>query len=257
MIKHCSILGCVTSRGNHLRNGMCDKHYMRGWSGKAISDWRDIFIAQNPPTEKLGKIPVSPDGKFTLVDRDIYDRCIKFNWHYDPDDGVKRTMGKVDGHDYKIDHKFMYLHREITGCVAGLVVDHINHNNLDNRKENLRICSIHQNLMNKIKYKGLSQFKGVSRKTGRNKWSSFIGYHGKSIYLGSWNDEQAAADVYDAASMILFGKFANPNRIPTFDTLVQAHISAGRTNEEALKLAVEARDLIIKQAIFIVEASND
>lgn len=40
------------------------------------------------------------------------------------------------------------LHRFITDCPKGKEVDHINHNGLDNRKSNLRVCT---SLENKIK----------------------------------------------------------------------------------------------------------
>lgn len=41
------------------------------------------------------------------------------------------------------------LHRLITGCPSNLTVDHINHDTLDNRKENLKVCTQAENNLNK------------------------------------------------------------------------------------------------------------
>lgn len=47
------------------------------------------------------------------------------------------------------------MHHVLMGVpLHGLVVDHINNNSLDNRKENLRIVSVRQNNMNSITYRG-------------------------------------------------------------------------------------------------------
>jgi len=57
------------------------------------------------------------------------------------------------------------MHREILNAPPALVVDHINHNGLDNRKKNLRLCTVAQNSMNqrpsRRKNKS-SKYKGVS-----------------------------------------------------------------------------------------------
>lgn len=50
----------------------------------------------------------------------------------------------------KKDKKGYPLHRYITNCPVGLVVDHINHNTLDNRKANLRVCTSAENSRNSI-----------------------------------------------------------------------------------------------------------
>ena len=58
------------------------------------------------------------------------------------------------------------IHRFITGCPDGLVVDHINHNKLDNRRENLRVCSQFENMCNS-KEKG--KIVGVNRNNTNGK----------------------------------------------------------------------------------------
>lgn len=60
--------------------------------------------------------------------------------------------------------KHIYLHRLITNCPKGLVVDHINHNTLDNRQSNLRICTKKENSKNLPLYKNNNSGYGAIRK---------------------------------------------------------------------------------------------
>ena len=114
---------------------------------------------------------------------------------------------------YCFDHKKFglasrLLHRTIMNCPEGMVVDHQFHDTLDNRKENLRICTVSQNAMNKRKSIGSSRFKGVSWHKRDKKWKGKIVHNGRRISLGNFSSEEEAARAYDAKALKLFGEFS-------------------------------------------------
>ena len=96
------------------------------------------------------------------------------------------------------------------------VVDHINGNGLDNRKENLRICLQSENIKNQVRIKTKpwqSKYKGVFWNKKNKNWRSMIGVNGKRINIGSFTSEHAAAVAYNIEAKRQFGKFANLNKI--------------------------------------------
>lgn len=105
----------------------------------------------------------------------------------------------------------LLLHRAVLDANRGQEVDHINWNTLDNRKSNLRFCSRAENFANKRKMNGKSQFKGVSWSSSSSKWMARIQDRGTMKYLGVFESEEEAAQVYDKAALTLWGEFARPN----------------------------------------------
>jgi hypothetical protein len=97
----------------------------------------------------------------------------------------------------------------------GFFVDHINGDTLDNRRENLRVCTRKENNQNcnkrgtlpKSKYKGVVWVKKVG------KWKAQIKSDKKTIYLGYFKDELLAAKAYNSAAILYFGEFARQNKI--------------------------------------------
>lgn len=75
-----------------------------------------------------------------LIDTEDIDKIKDIHWNAEKD-----KRGKFYVRNRK---KNLRLHRVITNCPPNLVVDHINHNTLDNRKSNLRVCTIAENNRN-------------------------------------------------------------------------------------------------------------
>lgn len=108
-----------------------------------------------------------------------------------------------------------FMHREVMGKPpAGMEIDHINGDGLDNRKENLRFCSHRQNLQasRKKRTNASSQYKGVSWVANANKWRARIRrLSGGDKNLGLFTSELDAANAYDKAALEMFGEFAVVN----------------------------------------------
>ena len=98
------------------------------------------------------------------------------------------------------------MHREIIKVPDNLVVDHINHNGLDNRKANLRPATKAQNAWNRKIHTG--KFKGVTWSKGRKKWFVRLRCAGKRISIGFFDDQIEAAKAYDEAAKKYRGQFA-------------------------------------------------
>ncbi len=101
-----------------------------------------------------------------------------------------------------------YLHKEV--LQTDQVVDHINGDTFDNRKENLRLANKAKNSMNRLRQRNnTTGFKGVSICKG--KYQAYIKKDGVKINLGTFLMPEDAAHAYDKAAIRLFGAFAEVN----------------------------------------------
>lgn len=98
------------------------------------------------------------------------------------------------------------MHRALTGVPTGMVVDHKNHDTLDNRSPNLRVCTQEQNLWNQRGSKR-SLPKGVYP-TPSGRYVSQISRGGRRETLGPFDTPEQAGAAYAARSKTLHGEFA-------------------------------------------------
>ena len=77
------------------------------------------------------------------------------------------------------------LHRQITNCPKGLTVDHINRNPLDDRKSNLRICTLKENNHNrKVRCNNKWGIDGIHFYTKANRFVIRKTINDKIMYFG-------------------------------------------------------------------------
>lgn len=147
-------------------------------------------------------------GFFAKVDDEDYELLSKYRWSvvHDPNTcyaiRTTRTKDKV---------LTTSMHRDVMTTPKGYLIDHINGDGLDNRKENLRQCSPSQNQANRPKRKGLYTYKGV-RPVGK-RWHAEIKVNYKKHNLGRYDLETEAARAYNEAALKFFGEFAYLNPI--------------------------------------------
>jgi hypothetical protein len=148
-------------------------------------------------------IPLT-QGRFAIVDASDFDWLNSFKWHVSIKGNLSYAICHFKGRSES-------MHRLIMNPPAGMFVDHIDRNGLNNKRSNLRVCTRRQNSYNRIGHGCTSKYKGVYWEKNFDKWRTAIRYNKKTINLGSFNDEIAAAKAYDQMAAKLFKEFAYLN----------------------------------------------
>jgi hypothetical protein len=97
-------------------------------------------------------------GFSTMVDDSDYEELSKYKWHYTNIKGIGYAVrgSRLPSIGYKQNGKVIRIsmHRIITGATErSQQVDHIDGNGLNNQRENLRICTHSENLLNSWKHR--------------------------------------------------------------------------------------------------------
>ena len=170
----------------------------------------------------MKQIPLTR-GKFAIVDDADFEKLNRYNWYafrsYGNTFYAVRSICLPNGK-----WRLIFMHRVILNLEYGdkRQGDHRNNNSLDNRRDNLRICTNRQNSQNSRPNKSCtSVYKGVSWSKDRHKWVAQIKTQDKQTNLGRYVSEIEAARAYDVAAIKCFGEFAHTNGIVLEDGTVK------------------------------------
>lgn len=173
----------------------CNKHYLK------------MKMYGNPyghPRERTNTYEIDGDlliittakGEKILADAEDYERLCQHSWC------VSKTGYAVAN----IKGRVVKLHRWLL-CLSDKeqLVDHINHNTLDNRKKNIRICSLSQNARNKSPIQGREML-GI-RVTRNGKYNVRITKDRKEIHIGNYETLEEAKQARIKAERKYHGEF--------------------------------------------------
>jgi len=195
MLKKCKVKGCDN---NVFCKGYCSRHYKQVYRyGKILErtkfdlneiidcgDYYEICLYKGQVEQK--------EVARAKIDKEDLDKVKDIKWG-------------LNNYGYVINKKIK-LHQLVIGKKEGYIIDHINHNKLDNRKQNLRHCTYSQNGMNR-------ECNMCFFKKDRNKWIAYITINYKRINLGYFKNKIDAINARKEAEIKYFGEYRYDNEL--------------------------------------------
>ena len=163
------------------------------------------------------KIIKATNGYDIKVDNEDFEWLNQWRWNVSESKNYLRVQRSIWHKDTK-KKDCLLMHRQIMEFPKEMHIDHINNDRLDNRKSNLRICTMNQNNKDYPKPRtNTSGYKGVhfaernlKKKKSLNKpWYAMIRVDCKNIYLGYFETAEKAHIAYCTAALKYHGEFAN------------------------------------------------
>jgi len=177
------------------------------------------------PDRKAKRIPLG-NGLFATVGAADYPKLSQCRWYasyHGPTIYATRHEGGRE----------MYMHRAIMQPRRGNIVHHRDHDGLNNRRDNLLVCTLRQHQACRGPLGKHRRFVGVY--WFKNRWEARIRYHGKTYYLGRFHDEIEAAKARDRKAYELCGDFAYLNFPEDLPALRRSCRKKGTREQKAAK----------------------
>ncbi len=135
--------------------------------------------------------------KISLSDLDkVKDRL----WHYTKSNGIISNLRRDEREAGK--HGHIKLHRYITDAHSGKVVDHINGDQTDNTRSNLRVVEQWENMINMKS----SDMRNIERRSNSKTFSVRMKRQGKKYYIGNYATIEEAKEARDRAALEIHGE---------------------------------------------------
>lgn len=142
-------------------------------------------------------------GRYAYISPEDYTLIKPYTWRL-----LKTKHG-----EYAQSGNGILMHRLIMKPSADLEIDHINRDGLDNRRENLRLCTSSQNKHNtKVRKDSSTGYRGIYYNTKYNKYYVQIKPpNAKRIFVGAFSNLSEAIKRYEEVAITIFEDFYNAN----------------------------------------------
>lgn len=195
-LTNCSVCG-EKSTATFEGKEYCRKHYMQMYRHGKISE--ETIYDPNVFIEKDDHYVIILKNKFfeivgeAKIDKEDYEKVKQYKWYAITTNGVKLyCQGTLErGEKVRLHHFVLGIRKNE---LKGLVVDHINGDSLDNRKENLRIVTQQENMRNMKSNNPMTGIKKYQLKDGTWRYSSRITHNYQTITLGTFNTLEEAQE---------------------------------------------------------------
>jgi len=202
----CSVKEC---KNPVLAKGYCSKHwnqqYRRGEIPLKTRRSPNDFIIKDHDVEIILRDNLGNEKSRTLIDIEDLCKAEKHKWYQNNSGYAISRVSK---------NRQIFLHRLILKPDKNYYVDHIDGNPLNNKRDNLRICTHQQNMINrKIGVDNKSGIKGVDWDSKRNKWRARIQVKKKSKHLGYFSSKEEAKKARINAELIYYGEYRRETKL--------------------------------------------
>ena len=151
------------------------------------------------------EVPVS-GGRTALIDEADYESIQHWKWS---SCRKRHTFAVYRAVLEQGKSRRIYLSRFIMQAPSGLFVDHENGDGLDNRRDNLRLCTHTENNRHRCRPQSTntSGHRGVFWERGAKKWRAQLSVNNRNVHLGMFLTVEDAGNAYRQAAVSRYGEF--------------------------------------------------